>query len=70
MTVSNYDLASFNEGTSAWESAAGTYEIHFAASVEDIRHTSEYKMKKAQSWKTGDILHPEKKVDEIDVERR
>lgn len=70
MAVSNYDLASFNEGTSAWESAAGTYEVHFAASVEDIRHTSEYKMKKAQSWKTGDILHPEKKVDEIQVERR
>ena len=70
MAVSNYDLASFNEGTSAWESAAGTYEVHFAASVEDIRHTSEYRMKKAQSWKTGDILHPEKKVDEIQLERR
>ena len=69
MTVSNYDLASFNTTASAWESPAGTYRIHFAASVEDIRHTSEYKLKKSNSWKTNDVLHPMNEVKEISVAR-
>ena len=69
MTVSNYDLASFNTAASAWESPAGTYKVHFAASVEDIRFTSEYKLKKDNVWKTADVLHPEKEVKEISVAR-
>jgi hypothetical protein len=67
MTVSNYDLASFNTAASAWESPAGTYKVHFAASVEDIRLTSEYKLKKDNAWKTADVLHPENEVKEIAV---
>ena len=70
MSVSNYDLASFNTATSAWESPAGTYKVHFAASVEDIRQTSEYKLKKDNSWKTGNVLHPENEVKEITVVRK
>lgn len=69
MSVSNYDLASFNTAASAWESPAGTYNVHFAASVEDIRLTSEYKLKKDNAWKTGDVLHPENEVKEIVVVR-
>lgn len=69
MSVSNYDLASFNTAASAWESPAGTYKVHFAASVEDIRLTSEYKLKKDNAWKTGDVLHPENEVKEISVVR-
>ena len=69
MSVSNYDLASFNTAASAWESPAGTYKVHFAASVEDIRQTSEYKLKKDNSWKTGNVLHPETEVKEISVAR-
>ena len=69
MSVSNYDLASFNTAASAWESPAGTYNVHFAASVEDIRLTSEYKLKKDNAWKTGDVLHPENEVKEISVVR-
>ena len=69
MSVSNYDLASFNTAASAWESPAGTYKVHFAASVEDIRLTSEYKLKKDNVWKTGDVLHPENEVKEIAVVR-
>lgn len=69
MSVSNYDLASFNTAASAWESPAGTYKVHFAASVEDIRLTSEYKLKKDNAWKTADVLHPENEVKEIAVDK-
>ena len=69
MNVCNYDLASFNEADSEWEAAAGTYQIHFAASVEDIRATVQYKLKKAQEWKVNNVLAPAEPVDEIKIER-
>lgn len=47
--VSTYDLASFNEAAAAWETAAGTYQVQFGASVADIRATASCKIK-AQSW--------------------
>ena len=49
-TVSDYDLASFNEGTSQWESAAGNYLLHFAANVNDVRASASYKLAKAREW--------------------
>ena len=55
-TVDNYSLASFNEKTSSWETAAGTYQLLFAASVEDIRATAAYVQKKPLSWKVNDVL--------------
>lgn len=58
MKVSAYDLASFNEATQAWESAAGNYTIHFGASVDDIRATSAYKLAKAQSVQCHDVMKP------------
>ena len=67
MTLTNYDLASFNEDSSAWEAAAGTYKVHFAASVEDIRSTVDYKIKKDQSWKVNPVLFPVNEVTEIEV---
>ena len=50
ISVDKYTLASFNEATSAWETAAGTYKIMFGADAADIRATGEYKLKKAESW--------------------
>ncbi len=47
MTISNSELASFNESTHAWETAAGTYKVQFAGNVNDIRCTADYKLKKA-----------------------
>lgn len=47
MTVTAYELASFNESTAAWETAAGTYKLLFGASATDIRQTASYKMKSA-----------------------
>ena len=67
MKVDDYRLASFNEDSSAWEAPAGTYKVHFAASVEDIRATADYKLKKEKNWKTNAVLYPEKEVKEIEV---
>lgn len=56
MKVTNYDLASYNEATQAWETAAGKYEVRFGASVEDIRATAPYSLSKPQSVKCHDVL--------------
>ena len=67
MTVEPYTLASFNEETSAWETAAGAYKVLFGASVADIRCTAAFKLAKAQSWPVNKVLLPEKPVIEITV---
>ena len=54
--VSAYELASFNEANSAWETASGKYEVQFGASVADIRATATFKMSKAQAWKVNDVV--------------
>jgi len=51
INVSDYDIASFNEETSAWEAAAGTYKVMFGANAADIRASADYEIKKAESWK-------------------
>ena len=56
MKVSAYEMASFNEEHSAWETAAGTYKVLFGASSVDIRSTASFNFKKAQSWEVHDVL--------------
>ena len=56
MKVSAYELASFNDEHSAWETATGTYEVLFGASSVDIRSTATFRINKAQSWKVHDVL--------------
>ena len=58
VTIDPYRLASFNEETSAWETAAGSYTIHFGASSADFRCTAAFKMAKAQSWPLPTGLSP------------
>ncbi len=58
MTVSAYDLASYNEATQAWETAAGRYTVKFGANVEDIRATAVYTQAKAQSIAGHDVCKP------------
>ena len=62
MKVSAYELASFNEEHSAWETAAGNYQVLFGANVDDIRGTASFKMK-AQSWEVHDVLGPVKEAE-------
>lgn len=58
MYFTAYDLASFNEDTSSWETASGQYEVQFGASVADIRETAGFAVKKALSWEVNDVLRP------------
>ena len=53
INTSAYEMASFNEEHSAWETAAGTYKVLFGASVADIRATATFNLKKAQAWKVN-----------------
>ncbi len=67
MTVDPYTLASFNEATSAWETAAGEYKVFFGASSADHRANASFKVAKAQSWPVHAVCLPEKPVEEISV---
>ena len=67
INVDKYTLASFNEATSSWETAAGTYKVMFGANAADIRGTADYKLKKAESWKTNNVLAPVKPIDELSL---
>ena len=67
MTIDPYTLASFNEGTSAWETAAGAYTALFGASVADIRATASFKLAKPFSWPAHRVLLPKEPVQEITV---
>ena len=67
MKVDAYTLASFNEATSAWETAAGSYTARFGASAADIRATAPFSLAKAQSWPAHRVLLPEAPVEEIVV---
>lgn len=48
--VSAYELASFNETASQWETAAGTYKVQFAASAADVRVSANHKVGKAKTF--------------------
>ncbi|MBQ9711458.1 MAG: glycoside hydrolase family 3 C-terminal domain-containing protein [Bacteroidales bacterium] len=67
MTVDPYTLASFNEATSAWETAAGEYTASFAASVEDVKVKAGFKILKPFSWKANAACLPQETVKEIAV---
>ena len=67
ITIDPYTLASFNEATSAWEMADGTYTVHFGASSSDIRVVTSFKQAKPQSWPVHKVLLPAEPVKEISV---
>ena len=60
--VSGYDLASYNEATQAWETAAGKYTLSFSANVEDCRATATFNLAKAQSVTCHDVLKPNREL--------
>lgn len=53
-----YTLASFNETASRWETAAGTYNVKFGASCEDIRANAAFKLAKAMTWDVNRVMEP------------
>lgn len=46
MKLTPYDLASYNQDASAWETAPGTYTALFGASSTDIKATAKFKLAK------------------------
>ena len=54
--ISSYELASFSEQQSQWETAAGQYDVQFAASSEDIRVHATFHLKKTLRWPTHHVL--------------
>lgn len=50
LTIDAYTLASFNEESSSWETAAGSYQVLFGASSEDIRSTASFRLGETQTW--------------------
>ena len=58
LNVSAYELASFNEAASAWEAAAGKYNVQFGASVDDIKASASFSLKKALNWPVHNVLAP------------
>ena len=58
MTIDPYTLASFNESASRWETAAGTYNVKFGASCEDIRANAAFKLAKAMTWDVNRVMEP------------
>ena len=69
INVDKYTLASFNEATSAWETAAGTYKVMFGANAADIRATADYKLKKSESWKANNVLAPAQPINELSLQK-
>jgi len=65
MKVDAYGLASFNEGTSAWEAAAGEYTVAFGASSRDLRCTAPFSLGAAQSWPVHDVLAPQQPIQKL-----
>ena len=53
-SVSAYELASFNEATNQWETAAGNYRLLFGASVSDIKSAASFKLGKRQIFTVSD----------------
>ena len=65
--VENYGIASYNESASAWEAPAGTYTVAFGASVEDIRATAAYTLKKASVWPTHKLFALDAPLNELSL---
>ena len=63
--VDAYGLASFNEGTSAWEAAAGEYAVAFGSSSRDLRQTVPFTLAEAKSWPVHDVLAPKEPIQKL-----
>lgn len=65
--VDSYTLASFNGAASAWETAAGTYQVHFGASAADLRATLPLRRAKSASWPVHRVMEPVEPLQELTI---
>jgi len=69
LRVKEQDLASFNDKKSRWETEAGTYQFHVAASSVDVRQTLQGKVK-ASFRPVGNLVAPDGKINEISRKKK
>lgn len=60
MSVSPYDLASFDSEIQSWVTDKGHYKVLFGASAEDVRCTADFTVRDASAWPVNDVLRPKK----------
>ena len=65
LKVDGYGLASFNEATSAWETAAGDYTLAFGASSRDLRGDVTFTLSEAKSWPAHNVLAPQEPIQKL-----
>ena len=65
LKVDGYGLASFNEASSAWETAAGEYTLAFGASSRDLRATVPFTLAEALSWPVHNVLAPQQPIQKL-----
>ena len=65
LKVDGYGLASFNEATSAWETAAGDYTLAFGASSRDLRATVPFTLAEAKAWPAHNVLAPQEPIQKL-----
>ena len=65
LKVDAYGLASFNEATSAWETAAGDYTLAFGASSRDLRATVPFTLAEGKSWAVHNVLAPQQPIQKL-----
>ena len=65
--ITYYDLASFIEDKSAWETSSGQYTISFGSNVNDIRDTVSFNIKKPEYWKTQKLFQLNEPINEISL---
>ena len=63
--VDAYGLASFNEKSSAWEAAAGEYNVCFAENSRDVRASVLFNLGEAKSWPVHDVLAPKQPIEKL-----
>lgn len=67
MRVSNYDLASYVTSRHAWVADAGTYQLRFAANVQDTRARATYCLAKENVTLCHDVLNPAEPIKELSI---
>lgn len=67
MTVSDADLASFDESASAWVTDAGVYTAHLGDHAGKYQSDVTFRLPKSKTRKVNDILAPVKPVNVIDA---
>lgn len=66
-TITPYELASFDEGASAWKTDAGQYVVRFSADALTPKATATFKLGKPQTWEVHNVMAPKQTINELSL---